>query len=436
MSVFDLAELAADVGPNPRTIGVLLELDGPAPALDAVRAGMRARLGLVPRLAQRMRPVPFGAGRPVWEDVAVDLDHHVRGRSAGAADLLPIAAAVLSEPLDPARPWWTLTVIDLPLEGRSALVWSSHHALADGPSVLRAVLAVVQDGPERPLLPRVAVPSGGRLAREAWTGRVCALRSVGGLPRRLLGLSELGASSATRVPRSVLNQPVTAGYTLRVVDVDLPALRAGARACAATVNDALLSAWGHALHTRLEAEGLVRPAVVVSCTVTMPSAEIENRVGAIRFAVPAQRESAAADLTALGAYTRRRKRWISGASWWPVAQLFRAVGALGLYRAFVERQRSITSLVTNMRGPVEPLRVLGRGVTRAIPLATLVGNVTTIAAALSSGDRLVVTVMCAPEVSELADALAGELRERLEEIAQLSVRSADQGSWSRGPFTR
>lgn len=78
MSVFDLAELAADVGPNPRNIGVLIELDNLAPDLNAIRAAVRARLGLVPRLAQRMRRVPVGAGRPVWEDVAVDLNHHVR----------------------------------------------------------------------------------------------------------------------------------------------------------------------------------------------------------------------------------------------------------------------------------------------------------------------------------------------------------------------
>lgn len=97
MSAFDLAELAADVGPNPRTIGVLLELDGPAPGLDVVRAAVRARLGWSPRLAQRMRRVPLGSGRPVWQDVAVDLGHHVRARTAEATDLLPVTAGIVSE---------------------------------------------------------------------------------------------------------------------------------------------------------------------------------------------------------------------------------------------------------------------------------------------------------------------------------------------------
>ena len=423
MSVFDLAELAADVGPNPRTIGVLLELDGPAPELSAIRVAVGARLGLVPRLAQRMLRVPIGAGRPVWEDVAVDLDHHVRARTTEAADLLDVTAAILAEALDPTRPWWTLTVVDLPAERRSALVWSSHHAMADGPSLLRAVLAVVQDGPERVLARREPVPGRGRLACQAWVARAASLGGVVQLPQRLVGLRELGASSGTRVPASPVNRPVTAGYVLRTVEVDLAALRAGARSCGATVNDALLWAWGVAMHRRLASAGLAGTPVVVSCTVTVPSDAIENRVGAVRFEVPAPGRSVAVDLAALAGDTRRRKRRITGATWWLTAQVFRAVGALGMYRRFVDRQRSITTLLTNMRGPADPLWVLGRRVTRAVPLATLVGNVTAVTAALSCGGELVVTVMCAPEAAPFADELTADLADGLAAVAGLSRAS-------------
>jgi diacylglycerol O-acyltransferase len=420
MSAFDRAELAADVGPNPRTIGVLLELDGPAPDLDVVRAAVRARLGLVPRLAQRTLRVPFGAGRAVWQDVAVDLDHHVRARSAGAADLLELTAAILSEPLDPGRPWWTLTVVDLPGESRAALVWSSHHAMSDGPSVLRAVLAVMQEGPARALPEPAPVPGPARLARDAWGARVRSLRAVARLPQHLVGLREFGASTIRRVPASPLNRPVTAGYALRVVEVDLAAVRAGAHSCGATVNDALLWAWGGALHRRLAAAGVVGARVVVSCPVTVPSDAIENRVGAVRFAVPPPGASVARDLAALARDTRRRKRRVTGSTWWLTAQVFRAVGALGGYRRFVDRQRSITTLLTNMRGPVEPLRVLDRRVTRVVPLATLVGNVTVLAAALSCGGQLVVTIMCSPESAASADGLADDLRDGLAAVAGLS----------------
>ncbi|RYV52319.1 wax ester/triacylglycerol synthase domain-containing protein [Pengzhenrongella frigida] len=427
LSVFDLAELAADVGPNPRNIGVLLELDGPAPELVAVREAVRARLGLVPRLAQRMRRVPRGAGRPVWEDVDVDLAHHVRARSAGPADLLGVTAAILSEPLDLGYPWWTLTVVDVPAAGSSALVWSSHHAMADGPSLLRAVLAVVQDGPPCALPRREPMPGRVGLARAAWAARV---RSVGGVvrwPQRLIGFREIGASTGPAVPRSPLNRPVTAGYAVRVVDVELAGLRAGARACGATVNDALLWAWGAALHRWLAAAGDVGVPLVVSCTVTVPSRAIENRVGAVRIPVPAPGESVAADLAALAVDTRRRKRLVSGSTWWLTAQGFRAIGALGLYRRFVDHQRSISTLLTNMRGPDEPLRVLGRQVTRAVPVSTLVGNVAAATAALSCGGRVVVTVMCSPELADAVDVLAADLGTGLDAVARLASAAPPSG---------
>ncbi len=421
MSVFDLAELAADVGPNPRTIGVLLELDGPPPGLDDVRSAIRARLGLAPRLAQRMRRVPLGAGRPVWEDVVPDLNHHVRARSGRAADLLEVATAILSEPLDSAHPWWTLTVVDLADEQRSALVWSSHHALADGPSVLRLLATLVTEGTGLPLSSPTPMAGWGKLATEALASRArSAFVGVASFPRQLVGMREFAASSYRRVPTSVLNQPVTAGYTVDVVDVDLAGLRMGAHECGATINDALLWAWGAALHNQLATDGHSGVPVVISCTVTAPSSAVENRVGAVRFNVPKPGLSVADDLSTLAAYTRRHKRLITGSTWWLTSQLFRGIAALGMYRWFVERQHSITSLLTNMRGPSEPFRVLGRTVQRAVPLPTLVGNVTVLAAALSCGGRLVVTIMCAPQAADIADELAADFTAGLASVSALA----------------
>lgn len=88
------------------------------------------------------------------------------------------------------------------------------------------------------------------------------------------------------MPAYALNRPVSAGYVLRTVEVDLAALHAGAHSCGATVNDGLLWAWVRALHLRLAAVGLAGAPVIVSCMVTVSSDAIENRVGAIRIAVP------------------------------------------------------------------------------------------------------------------------------------------------------
>lgn len=399
LSVFDLAELAMDVGPNPRSIGALLEIEGPAVDATEVRDAVRARLHQVPRLSQRVRRTPLGVGRPLWQDAVVDLDHHVRARSATADDLLGVAAAVLSEPMDPRRPPWRLTVVDLPSERRSALVWSSHHAMADGPSLLVALLAMVGDAQGPGVQGPVPLP-----------------RRVGRC-RRLLGLRELAASSMMRVPPSPLNRPVTAGYAVRAVDVDLPGVHDGARRSGATVNDALLWAWGRALHRRLDAADLQDLPVVVSFTVSAASQAVQNRVGAVRVRVPAPGPSVLVDLRQLGADTMWRKRWTTGSSWWLTAQVFRLLGALGLNRRLMKRQRSITSLVTNLHGPAGAPSVLGRPVRRAVPLTTLVGNVTTMLAALSYGDRMVATVVCSPESAHLLDLLTVDLAEGLAEVA-------------------
>ncbi len=417
LSVFDLAEIAADVGPNPRTIGVLLELAGPPVAVDAVRQTIRAHLGLVPRLAQRVRPVPLGSGRPVWQDVPVDLAHHVRARSARAEDLMDVAAAILSEPLDPRRPWWTITLLDLPAQQRTALVWSSHHAMADGPSVLGALRALLGDGPGRVLPAPRPVPGRGQLTRDAWRARVGSVGGVSGWPQRLVGLAEVRASTVIRAPASPLNQPVTAGCVLRTVEVDLVALHAGGRSAGATVNDALLWAWSRAYGRRLEAIGLGGSPVVVACLVTVPSEVVRNRVGVVRIAVGVPSGSVAGDLAVLAAVTRQAKGRITGSSWWLLAQVSRALGSLGLYRRVADRQRWFATSLTNLRGPVESSPVLGRRVIRAVPVVALLGNVTAGAAALSYGGRLVVTVVCSPQSAHLIGALAGDLAVGLAAVA-------------------
>ena len=87
------------------------------------------------RLRQRIVPPPWGVGRGVWLDVdEPSLAHHVRWirrwgatstqRSGGAE---PDAAALFH----PARPPWTLTVVD-GLDDARAVVLHFHHALTDG----------------------------------------------------------------------------------------------------------------------------------------------------------------------------------------------------------------------------------------------------------------------------------------------------------------
>ena len=53
--------------------------EGPKPDYDEFREHVASRLHLVPRFRQKLRFVPFGLARPIWEDDPhLNLSYHVR----------------------------------------------------------------------------------------------------------------------------------------------------------------------------------------------------------------------------------------------------------------------------------------------------------------------------------------------------------------------
>ncbi|MDQ0374709.1 wax ester/triacylglycerol synthase domain-containing protein [Cellulomonas humilata] len=396
LTVFDRAELATDVGPNPRHITVLLVLGGPAPDVAEVRRRLERAVESHPRLTARVhRPEgPFRA--PTWEVGAVDLTRHVVHRTLPGADPVTVAVEDLARPLPADRPAWRLTVLDVGDDARSALVWTSHHVLGNGPSLLGLLLDALSDSPidtARPSLPRRPGPARAGDAH-AFTGRA---------------------------GRSPLLRPVTAGVTAVSVTVDRAAVRAGARTCGATVNDALLWAWARAFgRADLAREG-PGERVVVSVPVTVPGSRFGNHVGALRIAVPGGESIAAETLAVLAARTHHAKSRIR--PWtWPLAPFGACVAArLGLMPVLLRRQRLLSTVVTHATGPPAPVRLVGAPLLWTVPLVPPVGNVTTCAVAVSLGGRLDVAVVCSPESADLADTLARDLHAGLDEIAALAA---------------
>lgn len=426
LTLTELAELAADLGPDPRVIGVVLELDGPAPDDEHLARLLGERLGRVPHLAVRLdRP---RLRWPRWTmaerlDVRDRLDRVACAGAGTDDDLLDAVARILCRPLPPERPMWAVTTVTGLAGGRDALVVAIHHGLLDGPGALAAVAGLLdpEPGPDGPAMPQPPAPPGApeRAASSpgsspgARTGRLPWWRSL------VLGVGELAASGVAPAPATSLNRPITAGARLAVADVDLGGLRRTARAHGATVNDALLAACGSALGGLLADRGEPVRAVVVSVPVTRPAggpagSDVvrRNKVGVLRVAVPVPAPGApeAEHLERVAALTRPRKRWASGESAALLAPGFVLLGLLRLYRPMVERQRLITTLLSNMRGPVGQVRIAGRGVRRIIPVAPVVGNVPVAFAALSANGRLVLTARASPE----AHAELPVLRDRIE----------------------
>lgn len=219
--------------------------------------------------------------------------------------------------------------------------------------------------------------------------------------------------------KTSLLTPITAGFRLATVDVPLGPLQEAARRHGATVNDALLLAAAEGLRAVAATRGERLGRVVFSVPVTgqaRPGRQIgRNEVAAMVVGIPDQDgRDDAAQLVRIAGRTRWRKLLAHG---FPSAGAFAGVlallGRLGWYRPLFSRQRAITSLLTNLRGPSDRLQLLGAEVTSLTALSPSLGNVTVVFAVVSYAGTLRVTVRLDrsvwPEQQVLTDALASAL---------------------------
>ncbi|MCV2393606.1 WS/DGAT domain-containing protein [Actinotalea sp. M2MS4P-6] len=420
ISAADAVELATDVGPAPRNVGVVLLLDGGDPA--AVAETVHERLAGVPAFRRRLVVPRFG--RPYWVDAAgtANLVRRQGAPSGADPDLVAAAATVMVERLDPAAPLWR-AVVHEHAGAAVAVTLVMHHVLADGIGGL-AVLADLADegpapGPSGPG-PSVGAPTAsasGASAPAASAPAVATRTRPGRLHRLRSAFAEL--SGPRTAPRCSLNAPSGPDRAAHHVEVPLDPVRTGARARGGTINDALLVAAGDALGRTLAERGEHLDDVVVSVAVSArrstTRAELGNRVGVMTVRVPLTGDLGDR-LHSVAADSRRRKTSARGASAALLGPAFRLLAATGLFQWFVDRQRMVTTFLTNLRGPAE-VHLGGVRVRALVPIGILAGNVTVAFAALSYAGRLGVTVVSDPAVVPEGDRVAERVRAALTELS-------------------
>jgi WS/DGAT/MGAT family acyltransferase len=414
-------QLAFDVGPAPMQVGAVLELEAGVD-LAAARAVLADRIAAVPRLRQVLMRPPPGCGRPVWvDDARFDLGHHVRQVTCpGPGDeraLGRLAAAIVAEPLSFARPLWVAVLVTGLARGEAALVIVFHHVMADGVGGMALLSRLVDgvapgEGPPFPLPP----PSWRRLAEEATRQRLRTLRR---LPTTLARIWK--ARRGLRPPPT--HRPAATSLTRRtgtirdvlIARVPLAAVVATAHRVAGSVNDVVLAAVGGALGALLEERGEVVDRLVVSVPVSARTAgtvDLGNRVGVMPVPLPTGGDRRDR-LTEIAALTAARKEGNRRSSPDLLQPLFRGLAALGLMRPLIDRQRLVDTLVTNVRGPGDPVTILGRRVTAIVPVANVTGNVPLAFAVLSYAGALTVAVVvdpvAVPDAERLTMLLQAEL---------------------------
>ena len=124
-------------------------------------------------------------------------------------------------------------------------------------------------------------------------------------------------------------------------------------------------------------------------------------------------------LQQVAAYVQAHKADATGPA--PIAVLgwlFRALAALGGYRWYMRHQHRLHSLVSHVRGPVEPLTFGGCPIVSAIPVSVgEAGNGTVYFQVLSYAGTITISVLTDPDHFPELNALAGALRAELDLIS-------------------
>jgi diacylglycerol O-acyltransferase / wax synthase len=419
LSAEDLSILALETGAVAGHTCKVLVLDG---VLDVglLRSSIGDRLDRAPELRMCLREV---GGEPWWVlDPRVDLAAHVvESQAAGAGDEPGFRAAVagiFAQRLDRSRPLWQMDLISGLAGGASALIWRTHHALADGATVMRIARTVLWDeqpgdGPGT---------SGGGPGASGAGSRPPA---PAGYParHRLGGL--LGA--VREAPQLWLRSPfdghIDARRSVAFASAGLAGLRDVAHATdGATVNDAVLTVVAGGLRRWLAVHhghlGPVRVKVPVSLHGRSPAPGDDarqpgNRDSFFCLDLPLGTADPIQRLAAIHHATRIRKQDHDAQH---VDALMRELTGTPQLRRFAEHvlahPRSFALNVSNVPGPRRPVHVLGVPVRSLHSLAEIRERhalriaVVSVAGTLNFG--LVADPTLIPGVDDLASGMQAE----------------------------
>jgi WS/DGAT/MGAT family acyltransferase len=400
-------------------------------SIDALRDHVRSRLDAVPRLRRRLDPNAQPLGRPAWvEDTEFDIVRHVvelrTPRPLDEGGLHEAVAGLMGARLDRSRPLWSVHLVPELSNGGSALVLRVHHALADGSATMAIASRVLWEalpseataGNARPRVEAATGPhpalgadrAGPRTARNAVARRAAALRAVG---RELWP-----ASAPSPLAAHVSSQRAVARAAVPLADIRRIEKSVG---MGTTVNDVILSAVGGGLRRGLFDGGRL-PRLRAKVPVSMHRPDEPDGVGNRDSFICVDLDIAEPDslrrLLAIRAGTRERKlRGDAVVLDELLHGRFRRLGAVARVAARWSMSPRVFALnVSNVRGPSEPLTVLGRPVRSVYSLAEVAQRHAVRVAALSSLGQVTFGVCADAEAVTAPDRIAAGVEAEVAEL--------------------
>jgi len=425
----------------------VLELPDGADALDVVslRERIAGRLRLAPRFRQRVLSAPLGEPF-LSDDPEFRIEDHVRvaGGDHGAVsddELHELADALLSQPLDRARPLWEIHVVPRLRGGRAALLGKVHHALVDGVAAVElgtllfdlapnAAPADTDDwAPEPAVSPtRVTLSSVADTALEQFrtAGRLAAL---GLRPRRTMRVAEsmrraafnLAEQVGRPAPTSYLNRNLHPDRTLLTRSVpfgQLDRLKARLRV---RLNDVVLAIAAGVLrrHAALCEEELVPLRAMVPVNVRGDDdAGAGNRIVFGFVELPLPERDPVARVDQIRSQTRRLKHseHLSGSEAL-IASIGQLPSPIKVRAARIAAGPRVFNLtISNVPGPRMPLYVAGARATSIYPVIPLSDGHALAMGVLSYADQLHFALHADPRSIDDSSELPGLIDASISEL--------------------
>ncbi|MGC1164745.1 MAG: wax ester/triacylglycerol synthase family O-acyltransferase [Solirubrobacterales bacterium] len=454
LTSFDTSFLANEKSNGHMAIGALLMCEGGAPSEDDFLTHIRSRVHHLPRLRQRLLYPPLGLGTPFWVDYPdFDIHQHLSRVTLPApgteSQFQELIGKLLAPPLDRAKPLWELILVEGFEDERFAIVYKTHHAMADGISAvdIGMLLFDVEPKPEpvrgeAPWTP-ARTPSRTALVGHAGSGIGATLRRLVRWLRRALrepkrarrraadgltGLWEVTWNLARPAPKMPFNTEIGTGRSFHWASFDLPDFKHVKNALGGTVNDVTLAVVAGALRRWLlerdvAVGGLELKALVpVSIRTENEHGELGNKLTAMRGPLPVGIEGPVERLRAVSAAMNAlkvSKQPLGAEAIWGLNDWFRDFAPpvlLAPTAAINFSTRLFNLLVTNFPGPQVPFYVLGRELTAVYPIGFLAKNHAIAIAILSYNGQVGFGLLADPDSVPDAERIVGHLAAAVQEL--------------------
>jgi diacylglycerol O-acyltransferase / wax synthase len=386
----------------------VIELGPTSPDVAALRARIAERIHLTPALTTRLGSGPDGA--PAWQpdpgfSVVDHVVEHHHDHPVDAAGLRRCVARLFEARLERDRPLWRMDLVPLQ-DGRRALVWRIHHALADGTASIRYARALLWDE-----APEQRMSSAQVRAQHAADEARRRAHLAGWLRREF---------KRTRT-RSPFDGEICPRREVAFAAVELEPLRLAAKELdGATINDAVLTlvagALRHWIQTHHGHLGTLRVKVPVSLHREGDGAA--NRDSQFALGLPLAEEDPVRRLRLIHARTTARKAARDAEQ--REVLLHRISGVSPRLQRFAEQlernPRRFALNVSNVPGPREPVSVLHSPVDALYSLAEISQHHALRVSAMSLADRLCFGFCVDPDVVTDVETIAGAIAPEAEAL--------------------